>query len=294
MQLQPHEDLPGDSTAFSLLGQASIGALLMTGGLQAFLTLVPSGAPSLGADQVTIGFSASAVLMAIGVEITFYQQSAPEGSLRVLLDFRKSWTSRAIVSGCLYFGFCVVSRFLMIHDGLMPRPAAYILPGLAGVVSLVSMSMAQRLRTVPIWSAWYLPTTFSVTSILLGASVVALILVVRPIVPVWIDRVCLWMLGLTVIVFLTVQVLLFSLWFQRIVSFAVIIVALHEKPLKGIPTLFWMRFLSAGFGLLALTGSAVLGERWLEPGILFTVGAVVVSEVSGRLVFSQVRMPEDV
>jgi DMSO reductase anchor subunit len=176
----------------------------------------------------------------------------------------------------------------------MPGLAAYLIPGVPGTMALLSMSMAHRLRTVPIWSAWYLPTTFSVSSILLGASVVALILVVRPIVPVWIDRVCLWMLGLTVILFLTVQVLLFSLWLQRIVSFAFIVVALHEKPLKGIPTLFWTRFLSAAFGLLALTGSAVLGERWLEPGILFTVGAVAISEVAGRLVLSQVRMPEHV
>jgi hypothetical protein len=77
-------------------------------------------------------------------------------------------------------------------------------------------------------------------------------------------------------------------------SFAVVIVALREKPLSRILAVFWTRIISAAFGLVALTLASALGVRWLEPGVIVTIAAVMVSEVTGRLFFYEVRMREEV
>jgi DMSO reductase anchor subunit len=228
--------------------------------------------------------------MCFGVASSFFHLGSPLEIWHTVANVRESWLGREILLATLFLGSAAVSPLADMRGGLMPGATGYLLPGLFGLLTLLIMVFRQR--TVPVWKSWHVTGMFSVGSILLGSCVVALILVAHPIATDWVHHICLWVLGLVVIALLTLQILLFSLWFQRMVSRPDIILALRGRPLKRILALFWTRLLSAAFGLLALTAAGVLGEQWLESAILLTVGTVVLSEVVGRMFFYEVGMRE--
>jgi len=272
----------------------SVGTLVVTGGVQFLMAYVPWGSLADIRHVVHPCLMVCVGLMILALACAPLHFGSVAETLRAIGNVRSSWLSREVFFAIFFFGASGTVTIFSLNDGGLPGLFGYLIPGFFAILLIVSMSMAYGPRSVPVLSTWHIPATLSVSSILLGTCVVAAILLLSPLAPVWVQEITLWLVGLVALVLLTLQLLIFSLWFRRMLSFAVVIVALREKPLSRILAVFWTRIISAAFGLVALTLASALGVRWLEPGVIITIAAVMVSEVMGRLFFYEVRMQEGV
>jgi anaerobic dimethyl sulfoxide reductase subunit C (anchor subunit) len=152
---------------FTLLAQAAVGALWTLGAIR-YLTA--------GLDTMP-GFLAVAALMVLAMAAALLHLGSPLLAWRALRNVRSSWLSREIwctvlfgAASTLYAGLLWFDRGSPLVRGLVWGAAA-----LLGLMLLLSMSWAYRLRTVPAWNQWSTPVSFLVTALLLGGMTVSVL-----------------------------------------------------------------------------------------------------------------------
>lgn len=158
--------------AFTVLAQAAVGMTLVTA------AMVAGGAP-LGrsfrrALAVKLGLTAAALVA------SFLHLGNVTRAVYAVSHWHNSWLSREIALASIFLALLVVTLVLAGRDHSSERPLRALLAAtvLVGVALVTAMA---RIYMVPIAPSWHAPSTpiaFAVTTLLLGAS--AMLVVVTP------------------------------------------------------------------------------------------------------------------
>jgi DMSO reductase anchor subunit len=160
--------------AFTLLIQTAVGMWWIASVL--FLSVHRPVADKLLAPVL----AACVPITAAAILASFFHLGTPTNAWRVLSNARSSWLSREILS-TLVFGVSSLLTGVAVWFGLGPaelQAALVLVTTLAGLILIVSMSNAYRLRTVEVWKTWFTPASFFVTAGLLGLLLTGALLIV--------------------------------------------------------------------------------------------------------------------
>jgi len=260
---------------FTLLAQMAVGIFWALGAMR-----------FLGTDlNLTLGFLVVAALMVLAIAASFLHLGSPLLAWRALWNPRSSWLSREIWGTVLFGAASVLYAALLWFDRGSPLLRAIILGAAAvlGLLLLLSMSWAYRLRTVPAWNSWATPLSFLVTALLLGVlgSVVLVELFAEPSVSVPLRR---WA-AVGAIALLCVEFLFLPLWLVNLAGRGGAAARALRRVVQERRALFQLRLVLmivavvlAGLWLTAWVGWGPL--LWLPTGLV-----VLASEILGRILF---------
>jgi anaerobic dimethyl sulfoxide reductase subunit C (anchor subunit) len=138
--------------AFTILSQMAIGAfwlLSVLNGLNAVKLLILTA------------------IMLVALAASFLHLGSPFNAWRAFSGWRSSWLSREVLCAALFtalLGGLALAAWRQIDLA----GTGMWLAALCGLVLLINMTMAYRLRTVPTWNHWATAASFFITTLLLG------------------------------------------------------------------------------------------------------------------------------
>lgn len=260
---------------FTLLVQAAVGMLWALGAVR---LLAPG-------RNLTPGFLAVAGLMVVAIGTSFLHLGSPLLAWRALWNPRSSWLSREIWSAVLFGAASVLYAGLLWFDRGGPplRTLVWGAAAVLGLVLLLAMSWAYRLRTVPAWNSWATPMAFLVTTLLLGGlgAVASVELFSQPGLPALLRR------GGAVgtIVLLCAEFLCLPLWLVTLAGRAGAGARALHRVVHERRALFQVR-------LVLMIAAVALAGLWLTPWVAWgpllwlpTSLVVLASEALGRVLF---------
>ncbi len=155
--------------AFTILAQMSVGAFLVLGVVNFFVTRKAGveeadrmGDRSLIAIIVVLGLGLLASLLHLGSPL-----SAP----RAVTNFATSWLSREVLSGVIFAvlgALFAVLQWFKLGPQILRTVVAW-LAALVGIVLVYSMARVYMLPTQPAWNSLATPISFFTTTLLLGS-----------------------------------------------------------------------------------------------------------------------------
>jgi len=161
--------------AFTILGQMGVGVFLLT---CCFLSVgeIP---PSAGSRRTLLLNIALALgLLILAALVSFFHLRHPFRARRVLSNLRTSWLSREILFELGFIGLAALAGFLTWRDAEWGASFTAVLTAacVAGALFWVSMSKLYMLPTLPAWNTAFTPLSFAMTTLILGALGLAMIL----------------------------------------------------------------------------------------------------------------------
>mgnify|MGYP001186321009 CR=1 FL=1 len=161
--------------AFTILGQMAVGVFLLT----CFFLSVSWGTPFVDSrGTLLLDFALVLGSLVAAALISFFHLRHPIRARRVLSNLRTSWLSREILFELGFMGLVALTG-LQAWRGA-ERGGAFtglLLAGCAaGALFLASMSKLYMLPTLPAWNTVLTPLSFGLTTLILGAMGLALIL----------------------------------------------------------------------------------------------------------------------
>lgn len=277
---------------FTLLAQMAVGAYWTLGTLAVWSTWRAGRGV---ADALTaFGWSAVGPIMAAGMAASLLHLGAPANSWRAFGNLRQSWLSREILLAAAFAGGSTLFaglHWLDMGSGAV-RGSVGVTTGLAGLALVGSMGNVYRLRTVPAWNSWITPTSFFVTTFLLGALAVGAILIIQSTPPAEWTRLALQGIALWSVVLMGLDLGVAALWMAQLSgSEAASNSAVRVARKRGI--LFTLRL------ALAVGGITAAGVALLDPcegcapaqefALFVALGCVLASQAVGRALFYEAR-----
>lgn len=158
--------------AFTVLVQAAVGMTLVTAAL-----LAGGVAPGRSFRRA---LTARIVIMAAALVVSFLHLGSATRAVYAVSHWRTSWLSREVLLAAIFFGLLVVTLVIDSRDRTPERPFGVLLAltVLVGVALVTVMARLYMVPTVPPWHGPATPVAFAVTTVLLGAS--AMLVVVDP------------------------------------------------------------------------------------------------------------------
>ena len=275
-------------TVFSLLAQMAVGAFWTLGAL--YIWLASQAGEGAAGELTRSGWLFISAAMVIGLVASFFHLGAPANAWRACSNVRQSWLSREILFAILFAGASIVfaaAQWLQFGAAAV-RVMLGVITGLVGLALIYVMGSAYRLRTVPAWNTWLTPVSFFVTTFLLGALAVGVLLAVPSQAPAGGMGAVLNVIALWAVALLGIELVIIPLWLAQLTgSEAAVHSAVRVTRQHG--ALFKMRLALAVAGLAA-TGAALVGAPPRGLGMLVAFGLVLASEVLGRLLFYAARV----
>ncbi|HWI63392.1 MAG TPA: DmsC/YnfH family molybdoenzyme membrane anchor subunit [Symbiobacteriaceae bacterium] len=150
---------------FTVLMQASVGAFILI----ALLRLMGRDAAMDGAYRKAV--IALVPVALVGLLASVLHLGRPMLALTAMKHLSTSWLSREIFFTGGFFVLLVVSVAVDRMGGI--RRVIDILAAVAGIFSVVSMSMVYEMSVRPAWQGWGTHVAFAVTALLVGAGLAA-------------------------------------------------------------------------------------------------------------------------
>jgi anaerobic dimethyl sulfoxide reductase subunit C (anchor subunit) len=260
---------------FTLLAQTAVGTLWSLAAMH-FL--------AAGLDP-TPGYLVVAGLMVLAMAASLLHLGSPLLAWRALWNVRSSWLSREIWCTVLYSAASGLYAGLLWFDRGSPlvRTVTLGTAAVCGLVLLLSMSWAYRLRTVPAWDSWATPASFLVTALLLGGLTAGLLVEVFS--GAGLPAPARQWLAVSTIVLLCLEFLSLPLWLVRLAGRAGAGARALHRVVGERRALFQGR-------LVLMIAAVVLVGLWLTSLVpwgpfvwLPTCLVVLASEVLGRVLF---------
>lgn len=139
--------------AFTILSQMAIGTFWLVSALNEL-------------SAVNLLFLTAIMLVALAA--SFLHLGSPFNAWRAFCGWRSSWLSREVLCASL-FAALLAGLTLAAWRQIDLAGVGVWLAALCGLVLLISMTQAYRLRTVPAWDHWTTTASFFITTLLLGA-----------------------------------------------------------------------------------------------------------------------------
>lgn len=168
---------------FTVIAQMCVGMFIILGLVQMWIS---AHTEERLADRLT-----TPIVYVIGPALVFglvasmFHMNDVTHTLNVIRNVATSWLSREIVFGVGFAGLGFVFAFMQWYriGSFRLRQCVAVLAGVFGVALIVSMSMIYAsIPTVPAWNTWVIPFQFFMTAIVLGASGVAMSLVIMTLI----------------------------------------------------------------------------------------------------------------
>lgn len=278
--------------AFSLLSQMSVGAFWMLGVLHCWVIRQAGVAAAEALTQAPL--LVVDLLMISGLVASFFHLGAPGRAWRTVANLSSSWLSREVLFALLFAGATVLLGAMQWFDlGIsVLRSMVGGVAALLGLLLIVSMAKAYRLRTIPAWDTWATPATFLITALLLGGLGAGTMLglisgsgyEMRQAAQQWI--------ALGAMVLLCMQLLVTLLWVMGISATpgAAMQAATRVSHIHG--TIFRMR-LGLMVAAVVVAGAALAPwaeEHTADAAITLAFGLALIAEVLGRMLFYEARV----
>ncbi|MBT3190126.1 MAG: dimethyl sulfoxide reductase anchor subunit [Anaerolineae bacterium] len=164
---------------FTTFSQMAVGAFWVLMALRHYLALqsdlAHANALILTPLMITVA------IMIFSLSISLAHLGSPFIAYRAISNFRASWLSREIAFALFFtLSSLAVAFFLWAQIDSVKMQAALIwLAIFFGYMLVFSMSRVYMLRTVPIWNAFFTPTSFFLTALILGSVVAGTIFAFR-------------------------------------------------------------------------------------------------------------------
>jgi len=162
---------------FTILGQLAAGALIVLVIVRAF------AARKAGADQVNRLADAPLYfvvpIMVLALLASVFHLGSPLNIARAVPNLGSSWLSREVVIAVVFVIMAAAYTFMQwrkIGSGTARTIVGWI-AALIGLFQTYAMSQVYMIRTQPSWNTFATPVTFLTTSLLIGALLVAVIMV---------------------------------------------------------------------------------------------------------------------
>ncbi len=275
---------------FTLLFQMAVGAFLT---LWALHPLVAREASEIAADRLftaapfTIG-----LLIAMGLVASFFHLGSPHNAWRAVANLRSSWLSREILFTLLFTATamtCFGLRWSQVGPSVLWELSA-LLAGICGLSLIYCMARVYMLRSIPVWNSWVTPTSFFVTTFLLGGLGFALVTFTDPgISPqlhqIILPRVAVWSLTL-----LAIEVLLTPFWVTHIAPGPQATLGMAHKSSRVDSLILGARLVLMLIGAsLAVLLRNTAGSGSPAPLWTLTFTSILLAEIIGRARFYQAR-----
>jgi anaerobic dimethyl sulfoxide reductase subunit C (anchor subunit) len=278
--------------AFTLLSQMAVGGLWMLGALRFWIAWQAGIAAAEALTKVPL--LAAGLLMILALVASFFHLGAPGRAWRVVANVRSSWLSREILLALLFAGTSVLLGAMQWFGwGFAPlRSTLAGLAALLGLLLLLSMANAYRLRTVPAWDTWATPAAFLMAALLLGGLGAGTMMSLAPGTGGELVQAAQRWITLGAMVLLCTELLVTLLWVMAISTGRGAAWRAAIKVTREHGTIFRLR--------LALTVAAVVAAGavlapWSRGGragvaIILAFGLVLMAEVLGRVLFYEARV----
>lgn len=164
---------------FTILGQLAAGSMLVLMVVRAYLA---SKVDTEEVDRIMEGPTFIVVpTMALALFASLLHLSNLSNVIGAVPNLGSSWLSREVVLGVGFMALAVLYTFMQWRrlGSTALRTLLGWLTALVGVAQTYAMGMVYMIRTQPAWNTLATPITFFVTSLLLGALSVAVVLVVN-------------------------------------------------------------------------------------------------------------------
>jgi len=156
--------------AFTVLAQAAVGMTLVTA--------------AMAAGGVTLGRSfrrviiAKLALMAAALLFSFLHLGDATRAIYAVSHWRNSWLSREVLLAAIFIGLLCLTLVVGARGRTGARPFGVLLAVtvLIGVALVTVMARVYMVPTVPSWHGPSTPIAFAVTTVLLGASTMLVML----------------------------------------------------------------------------------------------------------------------
>jgi anaerobic dimethyl sulfoxide reductase subunit C (anchor subunit) len=161
--------------AFTLLSQTAVGAFWVLGALQIW---VARQSGPFDASLAPVNSTMVVLLMLPAILASLLHLGAPHKAWRVVANLRSSWLSREILFALLFTAASALFAGLQYFNlGCAAiRSAVGWIAALLGLLLILSMANAYRLRTVPAWDRWTTTASFLIAASLLGGLAVGVAL----------------------------------------------------------------------------------------------------------------------
>jgi anaerobic dimethyl sulfoxide reductase subunit C (anchor subunit) len=278
--------------AFSLLSQMSVGTFWMLGVLRFWVARQAGVAAAEALTQAPL--LVVDLLMISGLVASFFHLGAPNRAWRAVANVRSSWLSREVLFALLFAGATVLLGAMQWFDFGISALRSMVggLAALLGLLLIVSMAKAYRLRTIPAWDMWATPATFLITALLLGGLGAGAMLGLGSSSGYEMLQAAQQWIALGAIVLLCLQLLVTLLWIMGISAAPGAALQAATRISRDHGMIFGAR--------LALTVAAVVAAGaalapWVEEvtadvAITLAFGLVLIAEVLGRMLFYVARV----
>jgi anaerobic dimethyl sulfoxide reductase subunit C (anchor subunit) len=278
--------------AFTLLSQMAVGALWMLGVLRFWVTR-QAGLAAAEA-LITAPLLVAGLLMLLALAASFFHLGSPGRAWRAVANVRSSWLSREILFALLFAGATIILGAMKWFDwgSAALRSAMGGLAALLGLLLLLSMAKAYRLRTVPAWDTWATPATFLMAALLLGGLGAGAMLGLVPGARHEMVRAVQQWIALGAIVLLCMELLVLLLWVMAISAGRGAAWRAATKVTREHGPIFRLR-LALAVAAVVVAG-AVLAPRAAgdTTGVAIALAfcLVLIAEVLGRVLFYEARV----
>ena len=155
--------------AFTILAQMSVGAFLVLGVVNFFVTR-KAGAEE--ADRMgDRSLIAIVVVLGLGLLASLFHLGSPLSAPRAVTNFATSWLSREVLSGVIFAvlgALFAALQWFKLGPQILRMVVAW-LAALVGIVLVYCMSRVYMLPTQPAWNSLATPISFYTTTLLLGS-----------------------------------------------------------------------------------------------------------------------------
>lgn len=288
--------------AFTVMGQMSVGAFLVLGGVHLYAA---RKAGMQEADRMSDrALIAIIVVLGLGMLASLFHLGSPANAPKAVTNVATSWLSREILAGVVFAVLGVIfagMQWFKVGPFWVRNIVAW-LAAVVGVVLVYSMGRVYMLPTQPGWNTVATPVSFFATTLLLGLLAIGAALVVNYAyvkakkgkgaeVQAKLLREVLRWIAVGSVVMLGVEFVVIPAYLGRLAASAGPALETVQKMVGEYGTVFVLRlvlaFLGAGvFGVFIYQTAASVGKEkqlgWLALGAF---ALVLVAEVLGRFLF---------
>lgn len=275
--------------AFTLLSQCTVGASWALWIVRIW-TEGREGSVSAGA-WTGPAFTVAAAAMALALAASFLHLGRKGNAWRAAANVCRSWLSREVLSAALFLGALVAGAALPPSVDA-PGGAGQFLPAATlalGLLLLVSMSMAYRLRTAPAWDSPWSQAAFVLPVLVLGCLGAASSLQMGRVVSEEARGTALGILALAALGGVFLQTMALSLWFRGLVNGPREAKEAAMRMISGERAWLAARMLLLGAAAVACA-VAVLWDAAAGPSVLAAFAMAALSEVIGRTLFYEIHL----
>jgi anaerobic dimethyl sulfoxide reductase subunit C len=273
---------------FTILTQMVVGAFIT---LQAIAVLAADKYDAqLVNDLLNPMLPLLLIFLGIGTIAATVHLGNPQRAFNVIFNVKSSWLSREMLLGALFGLLLTLYSVVQLFTDNSPSVLALIVI-VAGLLLIYAMSQLYMIRTVPAWNTPSTPATFFITSLMLGAIIVGMMLpaiaVDNPEMGILADD-CLRWISPAIIILAVLQIVVIVLHTAKLATqYGAAAESLQQMLNKGNRPPFVMRLVYTALGVALLTIFIYNdGQGTIEYGFFYVAGGMIVAaEILGRFVF---------